>query len=325
MRKRPLGRTGLEVSEIGFGAWAIGGGYRIGDVGIGYHGADDTESKAALRRAVELGVNFIDTADAYGAGHSEELIGEVMSELGWDGTYICTKVGNQRRDPLPPVKNFSPDYIRRACEASLKRLRKDVIDVYLLHGPTPECLDDDAVYAALEDLRSRGWIRYWGASIHTPEEGRRLVEERGAQVLQVLYNILDRQAEQELFPMALERGVGIICRVPLSSGLLTGKFTVRTTFPPDDHRSNWLVGEKLRIGVERVERLRPLAEQRGITLAQLALLFCLAQPAVSTVIVGCKNEAQVQENLAVAHLPPLDAETLEKIRELVPGDFGNPT
>jgi len=325
VRRRKLGRTGLQVSEIGFGAWAIGGGFRIGDVAIGYHGASDAESKAALRRAVELGVNFIDTADAYGAGHSERLIGETFSELGWDGVYVCTKVGNQRRDPLPPVKNFAPDYIRRACEASLERLQKETVDVYLLHGPTPEALRDDAVFATLEDLRREGKIRYWGASIQRLEDGRFLIEERGAQVLQVLYNILDRAAEEELFPLAETHGVGIICRVPLSSGLLTGKFTADTTFPPDDHRSNWLVGEKLRRGVELVEGLRPIAQELGVSLAQLALLFCLAQPAVSTVIAGAKNRKQVEENCSVEDLPPLSPEVLEEIRRVVPGDFGNPT
>ena len=325
MEYRILGRTALRVSEVGFGAWAIGGGYHIAGFGIGYAGADDENSRAALRRALELGVNFIDTADAYGAGHSEELIGEVMSEAGWDGVYVSTKVGNQRRDPEPSVKNFSPEYVRQACEASLRRLRKDVIDVYLLHGPTPEALKDDALFELLERLKEEGKIRYYGASINKMEDGITLIQQNRADVLQVLYNILDRQAEAELFPLAQKENIGIINRVPLSSGLLTGKFSKETTFPPEDHRSNWLKGEKLARGVELVEKLKPIAQELGMTLAELSLRFCLAHPAVHTIIPGAKNPAQVETNCAAGDGKALPPEVVERIKALVPGDFGNPT
>ncbi|HFE52202.1 MAG TPA: aldo/keto reductase [Bacteroidetes bacterium] len=325
MEYRILGRTALRVSEVGFGAWAIGGGYHIAGFGIGYAGVDDENSRAALRRALELGVNFIDTADAYGAGHSEELIGEVMSEAGWDGVYVSTKVGNQRRDPEPSVKNFSPEYVRQACEASLRRLRKDVIDVYLLHGPTPEALKDDALFDLLERLKEEGKIRYYGASINKMEDGIALIQQNRADVLQVLYNILDRQAEAELFPLAQKENIGIINRVPLSSGLLTGKFSKETTFPPEDHRSNWLKGEKLARGVELVEKLKPIAQELGMTLAELSLRFCLAHPAVHTIIPGAKNSAQVETNCAAGDGKALPPEVVERIKTLVPGDFGNPT
>lgn len=324
MNTRKLGRTGLEVAEVGFGAWAIGGGFEFNGVGIGYGPTEDEQSKQALRRALERGVNLIDTADAYGAGHSEELIGEVLDGR-WEGVYIATKVGNERRDPLPSRKNFEPDYIRVACERSLKRLRKDCLDVYQLHGPSMEVIAREDVWATLAELKREGKVRFIGASIQKPEEGLALIREDRVDSLQILYNILDRQHEAELLPLAQEKNVGIIVRVPLSSGLLTGKFTADTTFPPTDQRQNWLKGEKLKAGVGYVEQLRPLAEELGLSLAELALRFVLSHPAVSVTIPGAKSPEQVDRNVAAGDGRGLPAEVVERIKQLIPGDFGNPT
>ena len=170
MQYRKLGRTGLEVSEVSFGAWAIGGGFELGGSGIGYGTTDDATSKKAIKRALKLGVNLIDTADAYGAGHSEELIGEVMDGR-WGSCHVATKVGNERRDPEPGRKNFSRDYIIGACEKSLKRLRKDAIDLYQLHNPPAEIGEGDEVFETLAMLKEQGKVRFVGVSITTPEEG----------------------------------------------------------------------------------------------------------------------------------------------------------
>ena len=318
MEYRELGRTGLRVSEVSFGAWAVGGGFEIGGSGIGYGATDDDTSKAAIHRALELGVNLIDTADAYGAGHSEELIGEVLDGR-WKECFVATKVGNERRDPLPGRKNFGRDYIIGACERSLKRLRKDVIDLYQLHNPPPEIGEADEVFETLGILKEQGKIRFVGVSITTPEEGVAYIKRGVVDALQIYYNILTRDAEHELFPLCGFEGIGTLIRAPLKSGILAGKFTTETTFESTDHRGNWLKGDLLARAVKEADAVKAAAAP--MPCAEAALRFILNQQAVSTVIPGGKNPRQVAANCAASDGHGLAAEVEKKIRAAVPGDF----
>ena len=318
MEYRTLGRTGLKVSEVSFGAWAIGGGFAIGGTGIGYGTTDDETSKATIRKALELGVNLIDTADAYGAGHSEELIGEVM-EGKWSECFVATKVGNERRDPEPGRKNFGRDYIIGACERSLSRLKKDAIDLYQLHNPPPEIGQQDEVFETLNILKEQGKIRFIGVSITTPEEGIGYIKRGVVDALQVYYNILTRDAEKELFPLCVTENIGTLIRAPLKSGILTGKFTTETTFEPTDHRGNWLKGDLLARAVREADAVKAAAAP--MSCAEASLRFILNQKGVTTLIPGGKNPQQVTMNCAAADGKGLPAEVEEKIRIAVPGDF----
>jgi len=318
MNYRPLGKTGLKVSEVSFGAWAIGGGYEIGGAGIGYGSTDDAVSLRTIDRALELGVNLIDTADAYGAGHSEELIGQALKGR-WDSCYVATKVGNERRDPLPGRKNFGRDYIIGACEASLRRLQKDVIDVYQLHNPPPEIGDEDEVFETLQVLRDQGKIRFIGVSITTPEEGIGYIKRGVVDSLQIYYNIMTRDAETELFPLCIEKGIGTLIRAPLKSGILTGKFTKDTVFESTDHRGNWLKGDLLARAVEEADAVKSAATP--MSCAEASLRFILNQPAVSAVIPGAKNVAQIEANCAAGDGKGLDKGIEADIRKVVPGNF----
>lgn len=314
--KRQLGRTGLQVNPAGFGAWAIGGGVTIGGFGIGYGQVNDADSRAAMERAVELGVNFIDTADAYGAGHSEETIGEVFGGR-WDGICVATKVGNERRDPLPGRKNFGREYVIGACETSLKRLKKDVIDLYQLHGPPEEVVDQGEIFETLATLKQQGKIRFVGVSVNEAEQGLRLVKDDLVDVLQVRHNLLDRKPEKELYPLAQEKNVGIIARVPLASGILCGKFSAETTFAPDDQRCNWLKGDALKDYAEKMETLKGLLGEVCETPLELALRYLLNCEAVAVTIAGAKNVSQIEGNVAACDKGPLPEAFLKQLMETV--------
>lgn len=322
MRYRKLGNTGLSVSEIAFGAWAIGGGFEIGGKGIGYGATDDTVSIRAIHRALELGVNLFDTADAYGAGHSESLLGQAL-EGKWSSCYVATKVGNERRDPLPGRKNFARDYIFSACERSLGRLKKDAIDLYQLHNPPPEVGNGDEVFETLARLREQGKIRFIGVSITTPEEGISVIDRGVADCLQVYYNAQTREAEKELFPVCLNKGIGTLIRAPLSSGILAAKFRTDTVFASDDHRGNWLKGDLLARAVVEADALKSAAAP--IAPAEAALRFVLSQPAVSCVIAGAKTPEQIQRNCAASDGKGLSPAVEAAIRASLPGDFRRQT
>ena len=300
---REIGQTGIRTSVVGFGAWAIGGS--------GWGPVDDATSLRALQEAIDLGVTFIDTADAYGPRHSEELVAKVLHGRR-DRLILATKVGNDFYQE-PRRKNFAPDYVRFAVDQSLSRLGTDYIDIYQLHNPSEEVIRQGDTFAALEDLKAAGKIRFWGVSIGPASEGIAAMETGNPATLQVVYNLLAQEPARELFPRARARGVGIIARVPLASGLLTGKFTPETTFPEGDHRANWKPTE-LRARLERVESLRFLA--KGRTLAQAALRFAVADPAVSVVIPGAKTAAQVRENVAAMDVPPLSAKELQQVQTI---------
>jgi aryl-alcohol dehydrogenase-like predicted oxidoreductase len=312
MRYRKLGKSGIEVSEIGVGAWAIGGAM--------WGGARDTDSRAALERAIERGVNLIDTALAYGQGHSEKIVGDVLKQH--PNVLVATKVPPKSYHwPAYPdatlENNFPAAWIRRSCEQSLKNLKKDRIDLLQLHVWADAWSDSDEWYGEMVKLREQGKIRLIGISLnsHDPRSALRVVKAGRVDALQVFYNIFDQSPEDELYPACLEHGVGVLARVPFDEGSLTGKLREDTTFPEGDFRSEYFAGDMLRKTVERVEKLRPLVEGAASSLARGALRFCLSQPAVSTVIPGMRSVHQADENTAASDDGPLPAAVIQKLRE----------
>jgi aryl-alcohol dehydrogenase-like predicted oxidoreductase len=308
MEYRILGKTGIEVSEIGMGCWAIGGASFRGAQPTGWAGADIRKSLETVKKAWDLGVTFFDTADAYGRGKSEVLVGLGLLE-NKDKAVIATKVGNSL---AAPGKIFTEPYIRGALDASLTRLEVDCVDLYQLHNPDVETMTDE-LFDLMRDLKASGKTRAWGVSIGSVEEGKRAIE-GGAETIQLVYNILQQEIGNDIFPLAMERGVGIIVRVPLASGWLTGKYNADTVFPPSDHRSRRYTPETVKETAARVAQLDFLLEEVG-SLAEAALRFALSHPAVSTVIPGAKSPEQIAEN-AKASGEPLSEGALGRIKEL---------
>lgn len=312
MHYRRLGRTELMVSEIGFGGLPIGG-LRWGDV-------RDEESLAALRRAYDLGTNFFDTADVYGRGHSEELIGQALGEVR-SHVLLATKAGIDFYHGEPARNNFDPAYIRSAIERSLERLRTDYLDLFQLHNPPQKLARESGVWEELRAAQREGKVRYFGVSCRTANDARAYMRAAEAaedprafgDTLQVAYNLLDQEAaDRDVFIEAHRYDWGIISRVPLASGVLSGRYGAAHRFPPNDFRADWSP-ERLAETSRRIESLRFL-ETPGRTLAQAAIAFCLSQPAVSTVITGAKTPSQVEENAAAGDLAPLSAEELARVR-----------
>jgi aryl-alcohol dehydrogenase-like predicted oxidoreductase len=318
MQYRELGKTGIKVSEIGFGAWAIGGAAEAAGVPLGWGRTSDEDSLAAIRRARELGVTFFDTADSYGFGRSESLLGIVLPRVRRD-VVIATKVGNVRRTDGSFAKDFSKDHIFHAVDGSLKRLRTDYIDLYQLHNPTLADLRREEIQEAMERLQEVGKIRFWGVSISTPEEGMEIISRGWGYALQVLYNIVNQAPAQELFPLAKEKGYGIIARVPLASGLLTGKFRPDTTFPKDDIRQNFLTPKRLSEALERIADAKAIIGGAARNLVEGALRFVLADDAVSTTIPGARNVHQVELNAGAVE-SRLPDEVLARLRQRL-GDY----
>jgi aryl-alcohol dehydrogenase-like predicted oxidoreductase len=314
MQYRELGRTGWKVSEISFGAWAIGSAW--GPV-------DDRESLAAMHRALDLGVNFFDTADVYGDGHSERLIARLRRERR-EPFYVATKAG--RRLSPHTADGYTAENLTRFVERSLKNLETDCLDLLQLHCPPTEVYYRPEVFGALDDLIKAGKIRSYGVSVEKVEEALKAIEYPGVQTVQIIFNMFRHRPAELFFPEAKRRKVGIIARVPLASGLLTGKMTRETTFPPDDHRNfnrygqafdrgETFSGVDFEVGLQAVEELRSLVPP-GATMAQLALRWILMFDAVSCTIPGAKRPAQVEENVRAAELPPLTPEQMTKVREV---------
>jgi aryl-alcohol dehydrogenase-like predicted oxidoreductase len=299
MQHRELGRTGIKVSVIGFGGWAIGGASEASGAPLGWGRTSDDDSLAAVRRARDLGVNFFDTSDSYGFGRSESLLGIVLSRTRHD-VVLATKVGVVRSSSGALQKDFSRQHIFHAVDGSLKRLRTDYIDLYQMHNPTIDDLKREEIQEAMEMLQDAGKIRFWGVSVSTPEEGLEVVQRGWGHALQVLYNVLNQAPARELFPVAKEKGYGIIARVPLASGLLTGKFRTDTSFPADDIRQNFLTPRRLEEALARVDEAKSIIGGTARTLAEGALRFVLADGAVSTTIPGARNARQVEMNVAAA-------------------------
>ncbi len=307
---RPLGRTGLLVSEVGFGAWAIGGSM--------WGGADDATSLRALERAIELGVNLVDTALVYGEGRSERLVGQVAQRH--RGLFVCTKIPPMNyqwpaRHDAPLEEVFPSQHILSSCEQSLRNLGLETIDLLQLHVWAPAWADRDEWWEAMEQLKRHGKIRFVGISIndHEPTSALEVIRQGRVDVVQVIHNLFDQSPEDELYPLCLERGVGVLGRVPLDEGSLTGKLRRDTQFPPGDFRQRYFAGRRLGETIDRVEQLRWL-ERPNRTLAQAALGFVLGHPAVSSVIPGMRTIDQVEMNVAAAATGRLTAD--ERTRAL---------
>ena len=315
MKSRRLGNTEISVSEIGLGCWPIGGASFRGGKPTGWSGVDVMESIETVRLAWRQGITFYDTADAYGRGKSEVLVGMGLYEHKTDAV-VCTKVGMSL---AAPGQDFSEPYIQGALDASLTRLERDHIDLYLLHGP-PLDLMGEALFGLMDRLKSTGKIKAWGVSISPVETSDKVIEEGmramegGAETIQLVYNILQQAEGDALFPVAQERGVGIIVRVPLASGWLTGKYDSSTVFPEDDLRSLRYTPERVRETAEKVAHLEFLLEEAD-SMAEAAIRFVLSQPSVSTVIPGAKNPGQLAA-LTGAAGKTLSDSALSRIKEI---------
>jgi len=314
MEHRRFGKTELDVSAVGFGAWGIGGPAMAGRVPIGWGSVDDRTSLFALRHALDRGITFYDTADFYGLGHSEELIGRVFGNRG--DVVIATKVGHTTHHDGSLRTDYSRDYILQACERSLKRLNRESIDFYQLHSARVSHLGSGGCLEAMERLLEQGKIRAWGISLNTfhPEpEAEYLMQRNLGHGLQLVLNIVNQRAIP-LLGRAHELGYGIIARMPLQFGLLTGKFSRQTRFEPDDHRSFRLPPQILERALEALRDVWPLAENLNMTNTALSLSYCLSFPQISTVIPGIKTPGQVDQN--TDDIRPVDRTTLECLRQI---------
>jgi len=313
MEYRTLGSTGWQVSAVSFGAWAIGGSW--GDV-------DDSESLQALDRAVDLGVNFFDTADVYGDGRSEQLLAELDRQH--DDIRVATKAG-RRLDPHT-ADGYTPENLTAFVERSLENLDRDALDLVQLHCPPTEVYYRPAVFEALDDLKARGRIRHYGVSVEKVEEGLKAIEYPGVETVQIIFNMFRQRPVRLFFQEARRRNVGVLARVPLASGLLTGKYDADATFPENDHRNfnregeafdrgETFAGVDLDRGVRAVEELRKICPE-GVTMAQFALRWILMHDAVSCTIPGAKRPEQAEENARAADLPPLSDETMTAVETI---------
>jgi len=315
VKQRLFGHTGTSVSEIGFGAWAIGGAW--GDV-------SKSDAKAALHAALDQGTNFIDTADVYGDGRSEQLIAEVLQERGGDKPLVATKLG--RRLSPHVAQGYNRENLRAFVERSLANLQTDCLDLVQLHCPPTEVYYLAEVFGYMDDLAAAGKIRHYGVSVEKVEEGLKAIEYPNVQSVQIIYNILRQRPASLFFAEAKKRGVGIIARVPLASGLLTGKMSAGTVFAADDHRAFNRNGEAFDVGetfagvpydvaLSVVEEIRDLVPD-GIPMAQFALRWILMNDAVSTVIPGARNAMQARSNSGASELPALSKAKMEALRSI---------
>jgi aryl-alcohol dehydrogenase-like predicted oxidoreductase len=314
MKYRELGRTGWNISTISFGSWAIGSAW--GKV-------DDHESLDALRRAVDRGVNFFDTADVYGDGHSERLLAQLKHERR-EQIHIATKAGRRLNPHV--ASGYNRTYLTAFVEDSLKNLNSDIIDLLQLHCPPTEVYYMPDVFGVLDDLVQQGKIRYFGVSVEKVEEALKAIEYPGVQSVQIIFNIFRQRPADLFFTQAQERKVSILARVPLSSGMLTGKMKPDSKFSPDDHRQYNRHGEEFdrgetfsgvdyELGLRTVEQLRPLVPA-GWTLAEFALRWILMFEAVTCAIPGAKRSAQVEENCHAADLPPISEATMQQVGDI---------
>jgi aryl-alcohol dehydrogenase-like predicted oxidoreductase len=315
MRLRTFGGDPVPVSEVGLGCWQIGGD-QWGEV-------SDADALATLRAAVEAGTTFLDTADIYGGGRSEELIGRFRRERPGP-LFIATKLGRSS-DPGWP-DNFTPAAMRRHTEGSLRRLGVDALDLTQLHCVPHDILERGEVFDTLRRLKQEGKIRRFGASVESTAEAKACLKQDGLASLQLIFNIFRQTPATAIFEEAQAKGVAVIVRLPLASGLLSGKYTPATTFAPTDHRTYNRNGEKFNVGetfaglpfdkglelTERVKKLLP----PGYTLPLAALRWCLDFPAVSVIIPGARNASQARLNAEASGAPPLPADCHEKLRRL---------
>lgn len=313
MQYRMLGRTGMKVATVSFGAWAIGGAW--GEV-------DDSQSLAALHKAVDLGCNFIDTADVYGDGRSERLIAQLKRERPNDTIYVATKAG-RRLDPHS-AEGYTYENLAAFVDRSRQNLEMDTLDLVQLHCPPTEVYYRPQVFEALDRLQAEGKIRHYGVSVEKVEEALKAIEYPGVKTVQIIFNIFRQRPAELFFREAQAKQIGILARVPLASGLLTGKISRDTQFAPDDHRNFNRFGESFDVGetfsgvdfdaaLAAVEGLRPLVPS-GVSMAQFALRWCLMFDAVTCVIPGAKRPDQVEDNSRAASLPAIDHTAMDAVR-----------
>lgn len=321
MRTRHFGNTDLEASEIGFGTWALGSSW-WGDI-------SEPEGERLLNVALEVGVTFFDTGDAYAKGANEELVGRVLAPHR-DQVQLSTKfgyvLGADRRDHSEGERPqcWEGPFIRRQLEASLQRLRTDRVDLYQLHNPRMDAIDSDECFETLEQLKAEGKIRHYGVALGPAigwrEEGLRAIQTRGISSAQTVYNLLEQQPGDDFLAAATEQGIGVMARVPTSSGLLDDSLTLETTFSDTDHRRHrpreWLVE-----GLQKIERLRFLCEEGDRTMSQAALRFILAQPQMACVIPTITNEAELREYAGASEVSDLTEQELAQIAELYQRNF----
>lgn len=314
MQYRELGRTGWKVSTISFGAWAIGGTW--GNV-------KDEESLAALHRALDLGVNFFDTADAYGDGHSEQLLAKLRKERS-ESFIVATKVGRRLNPHV--TSGYTRENLTAFVQRSLRNLDVEALDLLQLHCPPTQVYYMPEVFDVMDDLVKEGKLRYYGVSVEKVEEALRAIEYPNVQTVQIIFNIFRQRPLDLFFGEAQRRKVGILARVPLSSGMLTGKMTRASSFEADDHRQfnrqgagfdrgETFSGLDYEIGLQAVEELRSLVPA-GLTMSQMALRWILMSPAVTCAIPGAKRPSQVEENVQAADLPELSESTMNEIRSV---------
>jgi aryl-alcohol dehydrogenase-like predicted oxidoreductase len=311
MRQRKFGRTGLTVSEIGMGTWELGG-REWGDIG-------EKEAVDLLRYAFEKGVTFYDTADQYGGGRAERLLGEAFSALG-SRVVIATKLGYEldsdgwmSQGGTVPAFNASRDYIRQAVEGSLTRLKKDAIDIYQFHAPPPAEMWDEA-FGAMDELKTEGKIRFYGLCLGNEAQALKAIAETNISSLMLTYNILNQGMATLVMKTAAEKGIAVVARQPLSSGLLSGQLNADTVFAENDYRKTW-PREKFLTDLERVEEIKSIVGDKARSLPQAALKFILAHPAVCSVIPGMMTPAQVDDGVSTSGSSPLPAVILEKLRD----------
>ena len=315
MRTRELGRTGRQVSIVGLGCWQLGGG----DWGQ----VDEADAMGTLHAAVDAGVTFLDTADVYGDGRSEALIGRLLAERPDATLTVATKMG-RRADPHVP-EAFTLEAFRSWTDRSRANLGVEVLDLVQLHCPPTPVFSDDRIFDALDTLVEEQRIRAYGVSVETCEEALTAIAHPNVATVQLILNVFRRKPLERVLPAALQAGVGVIARVPLASGLLSGKYDESTTFAPEDHRTYNRQGEAFdiggtfsgvpfEIGVRAARNMG--AHAKGASTAQLALRWILDQPGVSTVIPGARNASQVRGNVAAAELEPLSADVLDALREI---------
>lgn len=306
MKYRILGKTGLKVSEIGFGCWAIGGS--------GYGPTRDADSLAALEAAWNHGVNFFDTADTYGHGHSEKLLSQFLKDKDRNRIFIASKAGWDFYHE-PSRKVFTPEHLLFACEQSLKRLDVEHIDLYQLHNPDAEQIRSGEALGALEQLKDSGKIRFIGISVHREEEALAALEDNRVDTVQLIFNMLDQRMARVVFDKCREKNVGIIAREPLACGVLSGKYGADHEFGKEDHRRRW-VKEKRELDVKKIELIRTVLGTQRLSLVQAALEFALDFEAVSVVIPGAKTKEQVLENLKATEDPMLRIQEAAQLRDL---------
>jgi aryl-alcohol dehydrogenase-like predicted oxidoreductase len=314
MQYRTFGKAGWQVSEIGFGAWAIGGSW--GEV-------SDKDALDALRTGLDQGMNFIDTADVYGDGRSERLVGQILKERRSERIYVATKAG-RRLDPHVP-EGFTRENLMAFIERSLGNLGVDTLDVVQLHCPPTPVYYMPEVFGILDDVVKAGKLRYYAVSVEKVEEAIKALEFPIVSV-QIIFNMFRQRPADMFFDLARQRNVAILARVPLASGLLTGKMTRQTTFAPDDHRQFNRHGESFDVGetfagvdyetgLQAVEELRPLVPA-GLGMAQFALRWILMFDAVTLAIPGAKNPRQAMDNASAADFAGIDASTMAKIKDI---------